>query len=79
MKKMSLLHWLLLPPAVLLFGFSLAGVGFILSYSPPLVVGVGVLVLVVIAVWFVLVRRHGPAAGSEAALMGRQSSKDGLL
>lgn len=80
MKKHSLFYWLLLPPALLAFLFSLSLAGWLLSKAPALVVWVALSVALVAAAWFVLVRRRGTVlTGSETSLMGRQSSTEGLL
>lgn len=79
MRRMTFLHWLLLPPALLVFGLSLWLLGAVLSTASPLVAVVGVFVVVVIAAWVVFARGRAKLSGSESAMMGRQTSKDGLL
>lgn len=80
MKKHSLFYWLLLPPALLLCLFSLSLAGWLLSKAPALVLWVSLVVAAVGAAWFFLVRRRGSVlTGSETSLMGRQTSKEGLL
>ena len=71
---------LLLPPALLLALASVAVLLFVLSLFPPLVSWVAVLLAAAGLAWFFLVRRRGSVLpGSESSLMGRQSSKEGLL
>jgi hypothetical protein len=79
MKNMSVLQWLLLLPALLLFLLSLGLCLLVLSFMPPLVGWAAAGVVVVVVVWFILVRSRGAGPVSEAGLIGRQSSKDGLL
>lgn len=79
--KLGLLYVLLVPPALVLSLASLALVGLLLSQLPPVVSWVAG-VMVVLGVAWLIVRRRGSSsfvAGSESSLMGRQSSKDGLL
>jgi membrane protein implicated in regulation of membrane protease activity len=71
---------LLVPPAVIACLLSLSILGLILAFLPPVVSWVAFAVLVVALVWFFLVRRRGSVVpGSEFSLLGRQSSKEGLL
>jgi uncharacterized membrane protein YesL len=80
MKKHGLFYWLMLPPALVLCLASLTLVGFLLSKAPALVVVVAFALLGVAVLWFFLVRRRGSVlTGSESSLMGRQTSKEGLL
>jgi len=79
MKSRSWLRWLLLLPAALLLALSLGLTFLVLSFTPPLVAAAAWGVVLVLAVWLVLVRRGGAVQSSESGLMGRQSSKDGLL
>lgn len=80
MTKHSLFYWLMLPPAVLLCLLSLGLAGFLLAHAPAIVVWVAFALLAVGILWFFLVRRRGSVlTGSESSLLGRQSSKEGLL
>jgi len=80
MKKPSIFFWLLLPPALLLCGVSLTVFVLFCQFIPAevgwAVAGIGT----VVVLWFFIVRRRGDAVtGSESSLLGRQSSKEGLL
>lgn len=79
MRKMSPLQWLLLLPAFLLLLLCLGLSALVLAFSPPFVSVVAGGVVLVSVLWFLLVRRRGSGPVSEAGLIGRQSSKDGLL
>jgi len=80
MKRPGIFFWLLLPPALLLCGVSLTLFLLVVQFIPAHVTWVAVGLGVVIVLWFFLVRRRGDVlAGSESSLMGRQSSKEGLL
>ena len=70
---------MLLLPALLVLLLCLAMASAVLTFAPPLVSAVAGVLLLVVLVWFVLVRRRGAGIASEASLIGRQSSKDGLL
>lgn len=80
MRKPGLLFWLLLPAAVLLGLVSVGILVLLVQFIPPHVTGVAVAVLTLGLLWFLFARRRGQVlTGSEATLMGRQSSKEGLL
>lgn len=71
---------LLLVPIALVCVLLLCGVMFlVLSVAPPGVSVAALCLLVVVGLWLVLRPRAGSGVVSEASLMGRQSSKDGLL
>lgn len=53
--------------------------GVFLIFLPPVVSWVSLGMLCVVALWLLLRRRSGRVTGSEFALMGSHSSKDGLL
>lgn len=75
------LVFLLAVPAAL-FILAMLGISFfILSLFPPFVTWTAVCLMVVVGVWLLVGRRRSSSlvVGSETALMGRQSSKDGLL
>jgi hypothetical protein len=79
MKK--LLLWLALPPALLLFLFSLAVAGVLASSVPPLVMWVAVALCLLVGAWFFFGRRgRNESAGqfSESAF-ATKSTKEGLL
>lgn len=77
--KNRALFWVLLPPAIVAVLF-LAGIFvFTLSLLPPIVTSVSLVVFGMVALWFVLRRRAGAVTASEASLMGRQKSVEGLL
>lgn len=74
------LYWLLVVPlSAAAVGLLLGFMGLVLSISPPLTSAVAVGILALAAVWFFVVRRKSAGAVSEASLMGRQTSKEGLL
>lgn len=79
MKSLSLFQWLLLLPAFLLLLLSLALVGLVLMFAPPVITAVAFGLFAVVLLWFFLARRGGTSIPSEASIMGRQSSRDGLL
>jgi hypothetical protein len=64
-----------LPVLSALVGFMLL----VISLAPPMVSGVSLAVLAVAGLWFFLHRRAAAGVVSEASLMGRQSSTEGLL
>lgn len=74
---MTFWRWLLLLPllgvALIFLSLSLL----VLSLVPPLVGWISFAVVVVVVVWVFC--RRGSGAVSEGSLMGRQSSKEGLL
>jgi hypothetical protein len=80
MKRPSIFFWLLLPPALLLCGFSITVFVLLCQFIPASVGWAVAGIATVIVLWFFLARRRGETlAGSEYSLMGRQSSKEGLL
>lgn len=80
MKRPGIFFWLLLPVAVLLCLVSLAVLVLLVQFIPPSVTAAAVACLTLAVLWFFLVRRRGATVtGSETSLMGRQSSKEGLL
>ena len=77
---MKILKILVLLPLALFSVLLLLAVGFfVLSMVPPVVGWVTFGLVAVFLAWFFFARGNSPAAGSEASLMGRSSSKDGLL
>lgn len=70
--------WLLLPPAVILSLLSLALLGLILSFLPPLVSWVAVALLVLVVVWFFFGRQKSAGAFSESTF-ATKATKEGLL
>lgn len=80
MKRPSVFFWLLLPPAFLLFCFSLLVLVLVVQFIPAPVVWASLAICTVVVLWFFLVRRRGNVlTGSESSLAGRQSSREGLL
>lgn len=80
MKRPSIFFWLLLPPALLLCLFSITVFVVLCQFIPPAGGWAIAGIVTVVVLWFVFVRRRGEVlAGSESSLLGRQSSKDGLL
>lgn len=79
--KHGIIYWLMLPPALVLCLVSLGIAGVVLSSVPPLVSWVAAGILAVVVGWFIFGRHQSSTkiAGSESSLMGRQSSKEGLL
>lgn len=75
MMKKILVVALALP--VVLFLLLIAGV--YLVFLPPLVSWASGIILALVLLWLLLRRRSAAAPGSEFALMGSHSSKDGLL
>lgn len=75
------LVFLLMIPAALLIAGMLGLSFFILHFFPPFVTWVAVCMMVVVGAWLLFSRRGASSiiAGSEASMIGRQSSKDGLL
>jgi hypothetical protein len=78
--KRLLIALLILPAAALSLGLVLVGV-FVLQFFPPVVSWAAAGMLLVMLAWFFFGRRGASIkiAGSETSLMGRQSSKEGLL
>lgn len=74
-----LLYWAVVVPLAAVVVFLLAGfMLLVLSFAPPVTSLVALGILALGAVWFFFLRRSaGPV--SEASLMGRQSSTEGLL
>lgn len=80
MKRPGLLFWLLLPAALLVGLVSVVVLVLLLQFIPPQVTGAAVFVGVIAVLWFFFARRRGEVlTGSEGTLLGRQSSKEGLL
>jgi hypothetical protein len=80
MRHLGFFGWLLLVPGLLLLLLLLGFAVLVLSMVPPVVGWVSAGVVVIVAVWLFLGRKKSPAAlGSETSLLGRQSSKEGLL
>lgn len=79
--KRGLLYVLLVPPALLLCLVSFGVLWSLLSLFPPVVSVVAGILLAVAIAWWIVGRRQSSTlvVGSETSLMGRQSSKDGLL
>lgn len=75
------LVFLLVIPAGLLILALLSFSFLVLSFFPPLVTWVAVAMMAVVGAWLFFSRRGSSSlvAGSETSLMGRQSSKEGLL
>lgn len=72
---------LLLPAAAVALLLLAAVVGLVLTVAPPAVSAVALGILALLTLWVLFGRRGSSTilAGSEASLMGRQSSKEGLL
>lgn len=80
MKRPGIFFWLLLPAALLACLFSITVLLLLVQFIPAHVTWAAVALATVVALWFFVVRRRGDVlAGSEASLMGRQSSREGLL
>lgn len=78
MKKF-LVYGLLLPAAVLVVLFLVGFMVLVVMLAPPVVSGVSLALLALAGVWFFVVRRGSGGPVSEGSLMGRQTSKEGLL
>lgn len=74
-----LLLLILLPVSLVFLVLLVSFIVLVMAFAPPEVTAVGIGIFVVLAVWFVLRVRRGDVVLSEAALRGRQSSKEGLL
>ena len=75
-----ILFWaVVVPAAAVLVLFLGAFMLVVLSVAPSLTSAVALGILALGAVWFFLVRRKSAGALTEASLMGRQSSTEGLL
>jgi hypothetical protein len=78
MKRVLLLV-LVLPLAFVALLVCGAIVWLTLATAPPLVSAACLLVMAVLGAWFVFGRRKSAGALTEGSLMGRQTSKEGLL
>lgn len=74
------LFWVVLPFGVALI-LMFAGIfGVMLAFFPPIVSGITLAIMGLVVVWFVFARgRSNEGAVSEGSLMGRQTSRGGLL
>lgn len=77
--KNRALFWVLLPPAIVAVLFLAAIFGITLALLPPFVTAVALGVLALVVLWFIFHRRAVAGVASEASLMGRQKSVEGLL
>ncbi|MDQ0733480.1 hypothetical protein [Arthrobacter sp. B1I2] len=75
------LFWVLLPISLVAILFLATVFLIVLSFFPPIVAIVCLLIIALVALWFFFARgRAGAGSFSEGSLMGRQrSSKEGLL
>jgi hypothetical protein len=75
-----LLYWGLVVPLAAVVVFFLVGfMLFVISLASPAASALALGILALAAVWFFVVRRKSAGVVSEASLMGRQSSTEGLL
>jgi membrane protein implicated in regulation of membrane protease activity len=79
MKKVFVILALFVP-ALLGLGVMLGLIVLVLQSAPPFVSTVALVVFALVVCWFLFVRRRGNnTVVSESSLLGRQSSKEGLL
>jgi hypothetical protein len=75
-----LVFWgLVVPAAAVAVVLLLAFGAVVLAVAPPVASLAALGILALAAAWFFLARRKSAGVLSEASLMGRQTSKDGLL
>jgi len=80
MKKLNLFTLLLLLPGVLLLLLFMCLFFLALSFFPPYISVIALGIIALIVLWWKFGRRGSKEIlNSEAGLMGRQSSKEGLL
>ena len=80
MKKLNLLTLLLLLPGVLLLLVCMSLFFLALSVFPPYISFIALGIIGLIVLWWKFGRRASKeVVNSEAGIMGRQSSKEGLL